>query len=135
MAVHFDFRVALRFAVAVLIFTGLLACSPVGGPIKRDNTFYEASFERQNFVNGLPQQVMELSLDYQAAAIDLLNNPNGIYGNYAPIAVNPVSLKLPQTLWPSSALNGPAAPENYFNPGFENGFVNNGVIRLDHSFS
>jgi hypothetical protein len=78
---------------------------------------------------------MELSLDYQAAAIDLLNNPNGIYGNYAPIAVNPVSLKLPQTLWPSSALNGPAAPENYFNPGFENGFVNNGVIKLDHSFS
>jgi hypothetical protein len=107
----------------------------VGGPIRRNNTFYEASFERQNFVIGLPQQVTEPSLKYQSAATDLLNNPNGIYGNYAPIAVNPVSVSLLNTLWPSSALNGPAAPDNYFNPGVENGYSDNGVLKLDHSFS
>jgi len=107
----------------------------VGGPIHHDKTFFEASFERQSFVIGLPEQVTEPSLAYQAAAIDLLNNPGNKYGSYAPIAVNPVSLKLLQTLWPASALIGPASPDNYFNPGVENGYSNNGVVKLDHSFN
>jgi hypothetical protein len=107
----------------------------VGGPIRRDRTFFEASFERQSFVIGLPEQVTEPSLAYQAAATDLLNNPGGKYGTYAPIAVNPVSLKLLDTLWPASALTGPASPDNYFNPGVENGYSNNGVVKVDHSFN
>jgi hypothetical protein len=107
----------------------------VGGPIRRDKTFFEASFERQSFVIGLPEHVTEPSAKYQQAATDLLNNPGGKYGSYAPIAVNPVSLKLLQTLWPASALTGAASSGNYFNPGVENGFSDNGVIKLDHSFN
>jgi hypothetical protein len=107
----------------------------VGGPIRRDKTFFEASFERQSFVIGIPEHVTEPSADYQTAATDLLNNPGGKYGTYTPIAVNPVSAKLLATLWPASALTGPASPNNYFNPGVENGYSNNGVVKLDHSFN
>jgi hypothetical protein len=107
----------------------------VGGPIRRNKTFYEASFERQNFVIGLPEQVTEPSTAYQAAAEDLLNNPGNKYGSYAPITVNPVSLKLLQTLWPASALTGLASPNNYFNPGVESGSSENGVLKLDHAFT
>ena len=107
----------------------------LGGPIHRDKTFFEASFERQSFVIGLPEQVTEPSLAYQAAATDLLNNPNGKYGEYAPVAVNPVQLKLLQTLWPADALTGAAAPGNYFNPGVENGYSDNGVLKLDHAIN
>jgi len=106
-----------------------------GGPIHRDKTFFEASFERQSFVIGLPEQVTEPSLAYQAAATDLLNNPGKKYGSYAPIAVNPVSVKLLQNLWPTSALTGPASADNYFNSGVENGYSDNGVVKLDHSFN
>jgi len=107
----------------------------VGGPIRKNSTFYYAAFERQSFLIGLPEHVTEPSLAYQAAARNVLNNPGGIYGNYSPIAVNPVSLKLLQNLWPADALTGPASPDNYFNPGHENGSSNNGVIKFDHSFT
>jgi len=107
----------------------------IGGPIRRDNTFFEASFERQSFIIGLPEHVTEPSAAYQAAATDLLNNPGNKYGTYAPIAVNPVSLKLLQNLWPASALTGPATSGNYFDPANEDGNSNNGVLKLDHAFS
>ena len=107
----------------------------IGGPIRRDKTFFEASFERQSFVIGLPEHVTEPSADYQAAATDLLNNPGNKYGTYAPIAVNPVSLKLLQTLWPASALTGPATSGNYFDPGNENGYSNNVIAKIDHAFT
>jgi TonB dependent receptor len=38
-------------------------------------------------------------------------------------------------LWPASALQGPAAPSNYFDPTPENGFSNNGLVKIDHSFN
>jgi len=107
----------------------------LGGPIRKNSTFYYAAFERQSFVIGLPEHVTEPSLAYQAAAEDVLNNPGNKYGNYSPIAVNPVSLKLLQNLWPANALTGPASPDNYFNPGLENGSSNNGIIKLDHAFN
>lgn len=105
----------------------------LGGPIRKNSTFYYAAFERQSFLIGLPEHVTEPSFAYQAAAEDVLNNPGGKYGNYSAIAVNPVSLNLLQNLWPADALKGPATPENYFNPGHENGDSNNGIIKLDHS--
>ena len=107
----------------------------VGGPIVHDKTFFEASFERQSFLIGLPQQVTEPSAAYQAAALDVLNNSGDKYGVYSPIAVNPNTQNLLNTLWPTSALTGPASPNNYFNPGNENGYSNNGVVKIDHAFN
>jgi hypothetical protein len=107
----------------------------VGGPIFKNRTFYFASYERQDFDIGNPTVVTEPSAAYQTAALDVLNNPGQKYGSYAPVAANPVSLKLLADLWPSSALAGPAAPGNYSNPGTETGFSNNAIAKLDHSFS
>jgi hypothetical protein len=107
----------------------------IGGPIRRDKTFFNLSYERQSFIIGLPEHPTEPSTAYQNEALQLLNNPGGVYGNYAPIPVNPVSLNLLQNLWPASALTGPASPNNYFNPGNETGYSNNGVAKLDHSFN
>ena len=101
----------------------------------RDHTFYFASYERQDFNLTNPTLVTEPSTAYQAAALDVLNNPGGKYGTYAPVAQSPVAAKLLATLWPSSALNGPAQPGNYSNPGTETGYSNNGILRLEHAFS
>jgi len=107
----------------------------IGGPIVKNRTFYFASYERQDFNLTDPTVVTEPSLKYQAAAEDILNNPGGKYGTYAAVPVNPVSQKLLQTLWPASALNGNAAVGNYSNPGTQTGYSNNGVVKLDQSFS
>ncbi len=110
----------------------------IGGPIFKNRTFYFASYERQNFNLTNPVVVTEPSAGpkgYQAAALDVLNNPGGKYGTYAPVVQNPVSAKLLANLWPSSALNGPASPGNYSNPGTETGYSNNAIVRIEHTLS
>jgi len=77
----------------------------VGGPIHHDKTFFEPVSSGRVLSSSSRAGYRALA-GYQAAAIDLLNNPGNKYGSYAPIAVNPVSLKLLQTLWPASALIG-----------------------------
>jgi len=107
----------------------------VGGPIIKNRTFFFYSFEHQAFDILNPTQVTEPSLAYQAEAVAVLTNANQAYGNYAPVPVNPVSQNLLAGLWPASALNGPAQADNYFNPGTENGYSNNGILKLDHAFN
>lgn len=107
----------------------------LGGPIRKNSTFYYGAFERQSFLIGIPGFGTEPSLAYQAEAEDVLNNPGGKYGDYAPIAVNPVSVALLQNLWPADALTGPASAGNYFNPGHENGYSNNVIAKIDHAFT
>lgn len=107
----------------------------VSGPIVKNRTFYSLSYERQDFNLGTPTVVTEPSKAYQAAALDVLANPGGKYGEYSAVAVNPVSVKLLANLWPSSALNGAATPGNYSNPGTETGYSNNAVLTLDHSLN
>ena len=51
------------------------------------------------------------------------------------VPVNPLSLQLLGALWPAAALQGAAAPSNYFNPNPEHGFSNNGLAKIDHSFN
>jgi len=51
------------------------------------------------------------------------------------VPVNPVSENLLAGLWPASALTGLAQPDNYFNPGTEDGYSNNGILKLDHAFN
>jgi len=98
----------------------------LGGPIRHDHTFYFTSFERQQFVLGVLTTGTEPSAAYQSEAKSLLAANN--------IAVNPLSTALLGLLWPASALTGPATANNYVPPA-ENGFDNNGVVKLDHSFN
>jgi len=99
----------------------------VGGPIFKDRTFFFLSFERQSFDIGIPTLVTEPSQAYQQAALAVLTQYN--------VPVNPVSENLLAGLWPASALTGLAQPDNYFNPGTEDGYSNNGILKLDHAFN
>ena len=99
----------------------------VGGPIIKNKTFFFISFEHQSFDIGNPTLVTEPSQAYQQAALAVLAQYD--------VPVNPVSENLLAGLWPASALTGLAQPDNYFNPGTENGYSNNGIVKLDHAFN
>jgi hypothetical protein len=105
----------------------------VGGPIFKDKFFFFLSGEHQNFLIGAENNPTEPSAAYQAAATDLLSS----YG----IPVNQVSLNLlngngtTPGLWPSSALTGPAAPNNYAANGNLTGHSFNGIAKLDANLS
>ncbi len=99
----------------------------LGGPILKNKTFYFLSFERQKFVIGQQGTATEPSQAFQNQALALLQH----YG----VTENPVSQKLLQTLWPTSALTGPATGSNYYDPEPQSGYSNNGIIKLDHSFN
>ncbi len=107
----------------------------VGGPIIKDRTFFFGTFEHQNFVIGLSGLATEPSLAWQQKALQVLNNPGGMFGSYAPVTPNALSTTLMSTLWPS-VINGLAATtNNYFSSSPETGYSNNGLLKIDHSFS
>lgn len=99
----------------------------LGGPIFKNKTFFFTSFERQKFTIGVAQQVTEPSTAYQALAAALLAANN--------TPVNPVSTAILATIYPVSALTGPATANNFVSPDPETGYSNNGVVKLDHSFN
>ena len=99
----------------------------LGGPILKNKLFFFTSFERQQFIIGVAQLVTEPSTAYQAQAEALLA-ANGI-------PVNPVQTSILATIYPASALTGPAAPNNFVSPDPETGYSNNGVAKLDYSIN
>src|SRR6266404_7028418 len=107
----------------------------VGGPVLKDRLFYFLTFEKQRFTIGLPGLATEPSAAYQAAALDLLNNPGDKYGTYAPVAVSPVAQQLLTNLWPTYALTGPAIPNNYSSPDPEYGYSCNGLGKIDYKIN
>ena len=107
----------------------------VGGPLIKDRLFFFSTFEKQRFSISLPGRGTEPSLDYQAAALDVLNNPGGKYGAYAPVAANPVMTNLIGILLPSYAVQGPAEPNNYNSPDPEYGYSYNGLAKVDYKIN
>ena len=97
----------------------------VGGPIFRNKLFFFAAFEKQQFTISLPGLSTEPSVAYQGQAISLLSANN--------VAVNSLSTTLINTLWPSSALTGPASSNNFSSPDPEIGYSYNGVAKIDYN--
>src|ERR1700690_3321671 len=99
----------------------------VGGPIIKDKTFFFLGFEKQNYIFGLTGLSTEPSTAWVAKAQGLLT-ANAV-------AASPLSQSLLAALWPSSILNLPAVPSNYFATVPGTGYSQNGVIKLDHNFT
>ena len=99
----------------------------VGGPILKDRLFFFLSFEKQRFTIGLPGLATEPSADYQTEAIAEMAK----YG----VTPNPVMTNLLGILWPSYALTGPAAPNNYSSPDPEYGYSYNGLGKIDYKIN
>src|SRR6266446_1345024 len=98
-----------------------------GGPLLKDKLFFFTTFEKQRFTIGLPGLATEPSQAYQALAEAQLAK----YG----IAINPVSTALLANLWPSYALNGVAARDNYSSPDPEYGYSYNGLVKIDYQIN
>ena len=99
------------------------------GPIIKNKLFFTVAGERQTFLIGAESSATEPSTAYQAAAYQLLD----FYG----VPHNTVSTNLLNGngtlpgLWPSSALTGPATPENYTASGNLTGHSNNFLAKFD----
>lgn len=98
----------------------------LGGPFWKNHTFWFANFEKQKFNIATGNSGTEPNAGYQQAAIALLSQ----YG----VAPNPTMQNVISTLWPSNLISGTSLSAIQ-NSAPEFGYSNNGVIKLDHTFS
>jgi Carboxypeptidase regulatory-like domain/TonB dependent receptor-like, beta-barrel len=110
----------------------------VGGPIIKQKAFYFVSYEKQQYIIGLSGVATDPSDAWVALAQDLLNNPGGKYGTYAPVAASTLSQSLigPNGFWPRNLIGSlPATPDNFFSPIASTGYSYNGVAKVDYNIT
>jgi hypothetical protein len=106
----------------------------LGGPFWKDHTFWFVNFEKQKFNIATGNSGYEPNQYYQSAALAVLANGDGQYGEYESVAVNPATANLLTILWPANLLSG-TTPGPIQSPAPEFGYSYNGVIHIDHTFS
>ncbi len=99
----------------------------LGGPIWKNHTFFFLTYAQPNHVADNTAQGTVPSAAWVASGTQLLNR----YG----VAVNPVSLRLINALWPADSLTGPATKNNYFSTGNTTSDSYNGIVKLDLIFN
>jgi len=99
----------------------------LGGPIYKNKTFFFLTYEKQKFTAGNTAEATVPSLAWISQAETLMAQ----YG----VKVNPVMLRVYNLLWPSSIANAAGTADNYFSNDPSKYKSDNGVIRLDHSFT
>lgn len=113
----------------------------IGGPIIKNKLFAFANYEKQDFTIGLSGVATEPSDAWVGLAQDILANPGGKYGTYAPVAQSAASANAigPDGFWPRSGQGSiaslPLALNNFFSPIAETGYSYNGVARVDYEIS
>ena len=99
-----------------------------GGPLVRDKLFWFVTFEHQRFTIGVPDQSTQPSQPWQSEA-------QAVMAKYG-VPVNPVSVNLLGTLWPSTATGGlPASVNNYTSTDPEYGYSYNGLAKVDYNIN
>jgi len=107
----------------------------LGGPLKKDKTFFFIAFEKQQYIIGLSGLSTEPSLAWISQAENLLNNVGGKYGSYSPVPVSTLSQTIYNALYPSVIAGLPATTANYFASDPSTGYSYNGVAKVDHNFN
>jgi hypothetical protein len=110
----------------------------VGGPIIKNKAFYFLSYEKQQYIIGLSGKATDPSDAWVTQALDLLNNPGGKYGSYAPVTESSLSAKLIGTngFWPRNIIGSlPATLDNFFSPIASTGYSYNGVAKVDYNIT
>jgi len=101
----------------------------LGGPIKRNRTFFFFSYEKQTFSISPGSYGTEPGTGYQADARRLLKQYSVAENSAATTALN--------TLWPSAALTAASSDSasNYFAPDPEYGYSHNFFIKVDQKIN